>query len=166
MKKKSVTIYTDGSALGNPGPGGYAAVLRYQGHRREMSGGYRCTTNNRMELTAVIRALQALTEPCKVTLFTDSQYLVNAITRGWVRRWQRNGWKRSRGAPALNADLWRQLLKLLDTHEVTFRWIRGHEGDPDNERCDMLAKKAALQPDLPPDPGYPETRCRRGRQQR
>jgi len=159
--KKTVIIYTDGSALGNPGPGGYAAILRYQGHCREISGGFRCTTNNRMELMAVIKALEALTEPCKVTLYSDSQYLVNAITRGWVRRWQRNGWKRGKGAPALNADLWQQLLTLLETHDVTIQWVQGHEGDPDNERCDTLARRAARQPNLPADPGYPETRCHR-----
>lgn len=154
MTKKHITIYTDGSALGNPGPGGYGAVLRYGEHARELSGGFRLTTNNRMEILAAIEALRALNEPCKVTLHSDSQYLVDAINKGWVKRWQANGWMRNKKEQALNVDLWRQLLPLLDKHDVTFVWVRGHVGNPDNERCDVLAKQAATQTNLPPDTVY------------
>jgi ribonuclease HI len=151
---KQVTIYTDGSALGNPGPGGYGAILRFGQHTKELSGGFRCTTNNRMEILAAIEALRCLKEPCRVALHTDSQYLVNAIAKGWVRRWQRNGWMRNKKEKALNVDLWQQLLPLCSKHDVDLIWVRGHAGDEDNERCDQLAKTAAQQPDLPPDPGY------------
>jgi ribonuclease HI len=154
MTKKHIIAYTDGSSLGNPGPGGYGAILRYGGHYRELSGGFRCTTNNRMEILAAIEALKALKEPCRVSLHTDSQYLANAVMKGWVRRWRRNGWMRNKKEPALNADLWVELLPLLERHDVEFIWVRGHAGDPANERCDALAKEAAEQPNLPPDPGY------------
>lgn len=152
--RKHVIIHTDGSALDNPGPGGYGAVLRYGEHSRELSGGFRHTTNNRMEILAAIEGLRALKVPCKVTLYTDSQYLVNAITKGWVRRWQSKGWMRNKKEKALNVDLWLQLLPLLDKHDVDFVWVRGHAGNPGNERCDVLAKEAASQPDLPPDEVY------------
>lgn len=151
---KHITIYTDGSALGNPGPGGYGAILRYAQHEKELSGGFRCTTNNRMEILAAVEALSCLKEPCKVALHTDSQYLVNAIAKGWARRWQRNGWMRNKKEKALNVDLWQRLLPLCSKHDVDFIWVRGHAGDEDNERCDQLAKAAAQKPDLPPDPGY------------
>lgn len=162
MTKKHILVYTDGSSLGNPGPGGYGAVLRYGAHERELSGGFQCTTNNRMEIFAAIQALKALTEPCQVTLHTDSQYLVNAITKGWARRWQRNQWKRNKRESALNPDLWEQLLDLCGKHDVTFVWVPGHAGDPLNERCDVLAKSAAAQPHLPPDPGYDPAACKNG----
>ena len=145
VKRKHIIIYTDGSSLGNPGPGGYGAVLRFGEHSRELSGGFRHTTNNRMEILAAIEGLRALKMPCKVTLHTDSQYLVNAINKGWVRKWKAKGWMRNKKEKALNVDLWRQLLPLLDTHEVEFVWVRGHAGNPDNERCDVLAKTAASQ---------------------
>ena len=154
MTHKHITIYTDGSAIGNPGPGGYGIVLRYGEHRRELSGGFRWTTNNRMEILAAIEALRALKEPCTVTLHSDSQYLVDAITKGWVRRWQSKGWMRTKKERALNVDLWLELLPLLEKHDVTFVWVRGHAGNPDNERCDVLAKRAAAQQDLPPDEVY------------
>lgn len=150
---KHVTIYTDGACIGNPGPGGYAAVLLYGDKRKEIAGGYRNTTNNRMELMAVIQALEALKEPCQVTLYSDSEYLVNSINRGWARRWQANGWKRNKKAYAQNIDLWERLLALLQKHEVTFKWTRGHAGTQENERCDYLANQAAQRPDLPKDPG-------------
>ena len=140
-----VKIYTDGAARGNPdGPGGYGTVLEYVDskgtlHTRELSQGYRKTTNNRMELTAVIRALTALREPCLVTLTTDSKYVCDAVTKGWVYGWQRKGWRKADGKPALNVDLWQQLLPLLQTHTVTFNWVKGHAGHPYNERCDALA---------------------------
>lgn len=151
---KHVIIYTDGSSLGNPGPGGYGAILRYGDHEKELSAGYRCTTNNRMEILAAIEALKCLTEPCRVTLHTDSQYLVNAIEKGWARRWQRNRWMRNKKEKALNPDLWAEMLALCDRHNVELVWVRGHAGDEDNERCDELAKSAAEAPNLPPDPGY------------
>ncbi len=153
-KRKEVTIYTDGGALGNPGPGGYGVILDYLGHRKELSGGFRHTTNNRMELVAAIEGLRALKEPCRVTLYTDSRYLVDAMEKGWARRWKANGWMRNRKDRALNADLWEELLRLCDLHDVRFVWVRGHSGHPENERCDQLVQEAARQAGLPPDPGY------------
>jgi ribonuclease HI len=149
---KSVTIYTDGACLGNPGPGGYAAVLMFGGKRKEVSGGFKNTTNNRMELMAAIKGMETLKERCRVTLFSDSQYLVESMTKGWVLRWRANGWKRNKKDFALNVDLWIQLLKVSEQHEVEFKWTRGHVGTPENERCDYLANLAASQPDLPIDP--------------
>ncbi|MBN2390598.1 MAG: ribonuclease HI [Anaerolineae bacterium] len=154
MTQKHITIYTDGSAIGNPGPGGYGVVLRYGEHVRELAGGFRRTTNNRMEILAAIEGLRALKETCTVTLHSDSQYLVDAINKGWVKRWQAKGWMRNKKERALNIDLWLQLLPLLEKHNVTFVWVRGHVGNPDNERCDALAKQAAAQKNLPPDEVY------------
>jgi ribonuclease HI len=151
---KQVTIYTDGACLGNPGPGGYGVVLLYGPHRREISGGFLLTTNNRMEIMAVIAALEALKEPCRVTLYSDSQYVVNAMSQGWARRWRDNGWKRNKREEAVNPDLWERLLDLGDQHQVEFRWLRGHSGSVENERCDQLAVNAARQPDLPEDIEY------------
>ena len=147
-------IHTDGACLGNPGPGGYGVVLRYGDHRRELSGGYRLTTNNRMELMAAIRALQTLTRPIPVILHSDSRYLVDAMEKGWAKKWQDNGWWRNKRERTLNPDLWETLLQLCAEHVVQFRWVRGHAGDVENERCDYLAVQAARQPDLPPDQGY------------
>ena len=138
-----MTIYSDGGCLGNPGPGGYGVVLIYGGHRRELSGGYRLTTNNRMELLGAIAGLEALKEPCTVTLYTDSQYVVNGISKGWAKRWRQNGWMRNKEEKALNADLWERLLALCDRHQATFVWVRGHAGNEENERCDTLSKAAA-----------------------
>ena len=149
-----VTIYTDGGCDPNPGPGGYGVVLLYGGHRKELSGGYRRTTNNRMEMTAAIAGLQSLKQRCKVTLYTDSQYLANAVSQGWARRWKANGWMRNRREAALNPDLWQILLELCDKHEVEFAWVKGHAGDAENERCDQLSGMALRRADLPPDPGY------------
>ena len=154
MNKKHVIAYTDGSALGNPGPGGYGVILQHGDYERELSGGFRHTTNNRMEILAAIEALKALKEPCQVTLHTDSQYLVNAMTKGWAERWRANGWMRNKKEPALNPDLWEELLRLSKVHQVAFVWVRGHAGNHRNERCDVLAKEAAQLPDLPPDVGY------------
>ena len=151
---KEITIYTDGGAQGNPGPGGYGVVLLYGGKRRELSGGFRRTTNNRMEITAAITGLKALKFPCIVTLYSDSQYLCNGITKGWARKWRANGWMRNKMEPALNPDLWSELLDLCDRHEVTFQWIRGHVGNAENERCDRLSVAAAKAKDLPPDAPY------------
>jgi len=158
---KHVTIYTDGACLGNPGPGGYGVILLYQGHRRELSGGYRKTTNNRMEMMAAIVGLQALKEKCRVTLYSDSEYLVNAMSKGWIQRWRANGWKRNKREKVLNPDLWERLLQLCELHEVQFRWVKGHAETPENIRCDQLAMEAAQQPDLPIDEGYiPQSEAR------
>lgn len=119
-----ITIYTDGACSGNPGPGGYGTVMQYGKHRNELSGGFRKTTNNRMELLAVIKGLQALNHPCQVTVFSDSKYIVDAVNKGWAKRWQASGWKRNKRERALNPDLWAMLLKLLDTHEVSLRWVK------------------------------------------
>ena len=136
---KQVEIFTDGACSGNPGKGGWGAVLRYQSTERELCGGAPDTTNNRMELTAVIEALSALKEPCSVTLTTDSKYVVDAIEKGWVYSWKRNGWRKADKKPALNVDLWEALLPLLEKHAVSFVWVKGHAGHPENERCDALA---------------------------
>jgi ribonuclease HI len=153
---KHVTLYTDGGCLHNPGPGGYGVILLYDSHRKELSGGFRRTTNNRMEIFAAIAGLEALKEPCSVTLVSDSQYLVYAIQKGWARRWQANGWRRSNKEKAINPDLWERLLKLCAVHDVRFQWVRGHAGHRENERCDELATAAAKCPDLPIDVGYLE----------
>lgn len=136
---KQVEIFTDGACSGNPGKGGWGAILRYGCNEKELSGGEAQTTNNRMELTAVIEALSALKEPCKVRLTSDSKYVTDAITKGWVYGWQKNGWRKADKKPALNVDLWEQLLPLLEKHEVAFIWVKGHDGHPENERCDRLA---------------------------
>lgn len=150
---KRVTVFTDGACSGNPGPGGYAAILQYGEYRRELSGGFRRTTNNRMELTAAIRALEALKQPCAVTLMSDSAYVVNGITKKWAKGWRAKGWRRA-GKVVPNWDLWRQLLDLCDRHRVELRWVQGHAGHSENEACDRLAVAAASSPDLPLDPGY------------
>ena len=134
-----VYIYPDGACRGNPGPGGWGAVLVFGEHEREMSGGEAITTNNRMELMGVITGLEALKYPCKVILQTDSKYVVDSVTKGWAKSWQKNGWVKSDKKPALNSDLWERLLNLLETHDVTFNWIKGHAGHAENERCDTLA---------------------------
>ena len=139
MEKSKVEIYTDGACSGNPGPGGWGAVLIYGEHEKQLSGGERETTNNRMELTAVIEALSLLKRPCVVTLTTDSKYVSDSVTKGWVYGWQKRGWKKSDGKDAINVDLWQRLLPLLQTHEVTFVWIKGHAGHKYNEICDKLA---------------------------
>lgn len=136
---KKVEIYTDGACSGNPGPGGYAAILKYNDTEKEISGGEKNTTNNRMELLAVISALKLLKEPCKVDLYSDSQYVCNALTQGWAKKWQENNWMRNKREKALNPELWEELLKLCDIHEVTPIWVRGHDGHEYNERCDKLA---------------------------
>lgn len=151
---KGVTIYTDGSCLGNPGPGGYGVVLIYNNHRKELSGSYHLTTNNRMEIMAAIAGLSALKTSCKVSLYTDSQYLTNAMTKGWAEKWRKNGWKRNKHEKALNPDLWEQLLVQCRRHMVEFIWVRGHDENLENERCDQLAREAAARPNRQPDIGY------------
>ncbi|MBQ5390712.1 MAG: ribonuclease HI [Clostridia bacterium] len=140
---KKVNIYTDGACKGNPGAGGYGAILVYAGKEKELSGGEAMTTNNRMELLGAITALENLKEPCEVTLTSDSKYLVDAVTKKWVYGWRAKGWKKSDGKQALNIDLWERLLPLLEIHKVTFIWIKGHDGHEYNERCDRLAVKEA-----------------------
>lgn len=152
--KKDVTIYTDGGCLGNPGPGGYGVVLRYGQHKKCLSGGFARTTNNRMEIMAAIVGLESLKVPCRVTLHSDSKYVVDAMTLGWVQRWRANGWKRNKTDHAVNVDLWERLLAACARHEVAFRWVKGHAGRRDNETCDCLANAAAIRKDLPVDEGY------------
>ena len=149
-----VTIYTDGACLGNPGRGGYGAVLLTDGQRRELVGGFKHTTNNRMELLAAITALEALDKQCQVTLHSDSSYLVNAMNKGWAKRWWQMGWRRNRKEAALNPDLWERLLKLCQGHQVAFKWVKGHHTSVENRRCDQLANEAARQPNLPEDTDY------------
>ena len=136
---KTVDIYSDGACSGNPGPGGWGAILRYGKYEREMSGGEKQTTNNRMELLAIISALKALNVPCRVLIHSDSKYVIDAVVQGWAKKWKANGWMRNKKDKALNVDLWEELLKLLDKHKVEFEWIKGHSGHPENERCDQLA---------------------------
>lgn len=136
---KFVELFTDGACSGNPGPGGWGAVLRFNGVEKELCGGEKDTTNNRMELTAVIKGLSALKEPCEVHLVTDSKYVADGISKGWAEAWRKNGWRKSDKKPALNIDLWEELLDLLKTHKVTIEWVKGHAGHPENERCDKLA---------------------------
>ena len=155
---RHITIHTDGSCLGNPGPGGYAAILDYQGRERELSGGYRRTTNNRMEILAVIAGLEALTEPCAVTVYSDSRYVVDAIEKGWARKWKANGWMRNKRESAVNPDLWERLLTTLDKHKVGFKWVRGHSGNAGNERADKLAVAEANGKNLPRDEGFENPR--------
>ncbi len=157
---KNVVIYTDGGCIGNPGPGGYGVVLLSQGRRKELSGGFRLTTNNRMELMGAIVGLEALTMPCEVTLYSDSKYVVDAMELGWAKRWQANGWRRNKKEKAVNPDLWQRLLEVCKKHEVRFQWVKGHAGNLENERCDYLANSTAMQKNLPEDKGYvPERRA-------
>lgn len=141
---KEVTVYTDGACCGNPGPGGWGVILDYKGKRKELSGGEAQTTNNRMELTAVIEALGALKEPCTVTVITDSRYVSDGITLGWAAGWKKNNWRKKDRKPALNPDLWDTLLNLCEKHKVVFSWIKGHAGHPENERCDEMAVAQSL----------------------
>lgn len=136
---KKVELFTDGACSGNPGAGGWGAILRFGSAEKELSGGEKETTNNRMELTAVIMGLSALKEPCEVKLVTDSKYVADGITKGWAESWQKNGWRKADKKPALNPDLWEKLLELIKIHKVEINWVKGHAGHPENERCDRLA---------------------------
>jgi ribonuclease HI len=140
---KKVTIYSDGACSGNPGPGGYGTILVFGKIEKELSEGFESTTNNRMELLGAIAGLEALKEPCRVNIVSDSKYLCDAVTKGWVYTWKKKGWMRAKNEPAANPDLWERLLKLLEIHEVTFVWVKGHNGHPYNERCDELATASA-----------------------
>jgi ribonuclease HI len=151
---KSVTIYTDGAAKGNPGPGGFGTLLVHNGKRKELSGGFRRTTNNRMELLAAITGLEALTRPCKVSLHSDSRYLVDAMTKGWLRGWKARNWSRANNQFLKNADLWKRLDAAAAPHQVSWHWVKGHAGHPENERCDSLADAAARASNLPDDDAF------------
>lgn len=140
---KKIEIFTDGSCSGNPGPGGYGVILKYKDNVKELWGGEPDTTNNRMELTAVITGLKALKEPCEVDLYSDSKYIIDAVTKGWAVKWKQNNWIKSDKKKALNSDLWEQLLELLKIHKVNFFWVKGHAGHAENERCDQLAVKGS-----------------------
>ena len=140
---KNIEIFTDGACLGNPGPGGWGVILRYNGIEKTLSGGEAETTNNRMEILAVIKALEALKEKCSIELYTDSQYVCNAINKGWAQKWKSNNWKRNKNEPALNSDLWEVLLNLLKEQDVKFNWVKGHAGHEENEKCDTLARTEA-----------------------
>jgi ribonuclease HI len=155
-----VEIYTDGGCEPNPGAGGYGVVLLHPKKRAEISGGFRLTTNNRMEIVAAIAGLEMLKQPCKITLYSDSQYLVDAIMKGWAAAWKKKNWWRTNKERAANFDLWERLLPLCERHQVEFSWVKGHSGNVENERCDQLSMLALCQPNLPPDEGYenkPET---------
>ena len=136
---KTVTLYTDGACSGNPGPGGWGAILEYKGTEKELSGGESATTNNRMELTAVIEGLKALKEPCTVELYSDSKYVIDGLQKGWAVSWRKNGWRKADKKPALNPDLWEQLLELTERHTLRYHWVKGHADNPKNNRCDELA---------------------------
>lgn len=151
---KKVTIYTDGGCSGNPGPGGYGAVLLYGTNRKEISEGYKLTTNNRMEMLACIKALEILKYPCEVSLFSDSKYVINGIEKGWAKKWEANNWKRNKDEMAKNPDLWSKLLQLCESHNVTFTWVKGHAGNKENERCDELTNIVRTSENLQIDEGY------------
>lgn len=156
MAANAVTIYSDGACLGNPGPGGYGTVLLAGSHRKELAAGYRRTTNNRMELLGAIVGFESLKRPCAVTAWSDSQYVVHAFTKEWISGWQKRGWRTASKEPVKNQDLWQRLLRAVEPHQVTWRWVRGHSGDVENERCDQLAMAAATGGDLLEDPGFVE----------
>lgn len=153
-QRPSIRIYTDGACTGNPGPGGYGVVILNGGKRRELAGGYDRTTNNRMEMMAVIVGLEELATPANVILYSDSKYIVDAVNKGWAKKWRANKWMRNKYDKALNPDLWDRLLKAIERHSVDFKWVRGHSGVIENERCDRLATSAAAKPGLPVDRGY------------
>lgn len=153
---KKIYIYTDGACRGNPGPGGFGALLCYGEHRKELSGGFKNTTNNRMEIMAVLAALKALKQPCSVVLCSDSKYVIDALSKGWAEKWRAAGWMRTRKDKALNADLWEQVLSEVSKHSMEYIWVKGHDGHPENELCDKLAVSAAEGSNLPDDVGYGE----------
>ncbi len=155
-------MHTDGACSGNPGPGGYGTVMQFGNRRTELSGGFRRTTNNRMELLAVIVGFEALKLPCAVTVYSDSKYVVDAVNKGWARRWRANGWRRNKREKAENPDLWARLLDLIETHSVVLRWVRGHAGDEGNERADALAVTASTGKNLAADEGYEAARMASG----
>ena len=157
-----VTVHTDGSCLGNPGPGGWAARLEYQDSIKFLSGGFALTTNNRMEIYAALMALSALKRPCEIALYTDSRYLRDAVEKRWINNWRRKNWKKADNKPVLNRDLWERLVPFLERHTITFHWIEAHAGHPENEAVDSLAREEAARPGLPQDEGFRPASSRRG----
>jgi ribonuclease HI len=155
MQTKQVSIYTDGSCLGNPGPGGYGAILRYGAHEKELAAGFRLTTNNRMELMATVVALNTLKKSCEIDLYTDSEYVRQGITK-WIDGWKKKGWRTASRQPVKNKDLWQQLDTAIQRHRIRWHWVKGHSGHVENERCDVLARTAAEQGPHAEDHGYPE----------
>ena len=151
---KEITIYTDGSSRGNPGPGGYGTLLIYQGHKKELSSGFAKTTNNRMEIMAAIAGIESLKEPCKVTVYSDSKYVIDAMDKGWIHGWKKKGWSRGPKKPLQNADLWQRMDSVVKSHDISWKWVKGHAGIPENERCDQLANEAAELPNNPTDIGF------------
>lgn len=151
---KEVNLYTDGACSGNPGKGGYGVILEYMGNTKEISKGYECTTNNRMEIMAALAGLSALKEPCRVKLYSDSKYLVDAVNKDWLGSWQKNNWRNSKREPVKNKELFCKLLELMEIHEVEFIWVKGHDGHEQNERCDFLATSAVNNPDLAIDEDF------------
>ncbi|WP_343219701.1 ribonuclease HI [Oceaniferula marina] len=151
---KQISIYTDGSSRGNPGPGGFGTLLVYNGHCKELSGGFAKTTNNRMEILAALKGIEALSEPCKITLYSDSKYLIDAMDKGWIHGWRKKGWSRGPNKPLKNADLWQRMSKAVQKHQISWQWVKGHAGHRENERCDALATAAADRKGNPPDPGF------------
>ncbi|MBI9046580.1 MAG: ribonuclease HI [Anaerolineaceae bacterium] len=154
VKDDQVVIFTDGGAIGNPGPGGYGVVILSGENRKELSGGYRLTTNNRMEMMAVIEGLKTLKGHQNILIYSDSRYVVDSINKGWAKGWRAKGWKKKSKGKALNIDLWKQLLDLIEGHDITLQWVRGHSGNRENERCDRLSGQNARRKDLPVDSGY------------
>lgn len=157
---KEVIIYTDGACSGNPGKGGYGVILSYMGNKKELSEGFECTTNNRMELLAAITGLEALKEPCSVKLWSDSKYLIDSVNKKWIESWQKNGWKNSKKEAVKNRELFERLIELMKIHEVEFCWVKGHDGHPENERCDFLATSAASGDDLKHDTDYEQSQMK------
>jgi len=151
---KHILIYTDGACRGNPGRGGFGTILNYNGHIKEISAGYSKTTNNRMEILAALVGLEALSEPCKVTVYSDSKYLIDAMSKGWLYGWKKKNWTRGPGKPLKNVDLWKRMDEVIRKHDITWKWVKGHAGHPENERCDELATTAADKHGNPPDPGF------------
>lgn len=154
---KKIDIYTDGACSGNPGPGGFGVVMLIEGERKELSEGYKVTTNNRMEMMAVIQSLKELKNACEVHLYSDSKYIVDAINKGWVYKWEKNNWMRNKKDKALNVDLWKELIYLLEIHKVTFTWVKAHADNLENERCDFLAREAISKNNLKDDVYYNES---------
>jgi ribonuclease HI len=153
---KHVTIYTDGSSRGNPGPGGFGTLLVYNGQKKEISSGFAKTTNNRMEILAALTGIESLREPCQVTVYSDSKYLIDTMDKGWIHGWEKKGWSRGKNKPLKNIDLWKRMSEAVKGHQIDWKWVKGHSGHPENERCDVLATSAADRRNNPADEGFKE----------
>ncbi len=151
---KKIIIYTDGSSRGNPGPGGYGTLMIYQDHRKELSGGFAKTTNNRMEILAALTGIESLLEPCQITVYSDSKYVIDTMDKGWIHGWKKKGWSRGPNKPLKNADLWQRMAEAIHGHQISWKWVKGHSGQPENERCDQLATEAADLRGNPKDSGF------------